>query len=227
MAADSEPQQNAEKAKVFISYSRKDLAFADRLDTALRARGFEPLIDRSEIYAFEDWWKRIQALIAQADTIIFVLSPDGKRIVTASLDDTARVWDAATGKQIVVLRGHQDIVNSAEFSPDNRRIVTASSDNTVRVWDASTGEPIVVLRGHDDEVRSAAFSPSGNQIVSASYDKTARIWDARFAMMPAMQLVTEVCTRRLLDWSELSRDEMRLAGYPDSTPLIEVCAGVQ
>src|SRR5258708_1577654 len=64
------------KARVFISYSRKDMAFADRLEAAIRARGFEPLIDRSEIYAFEDWWKRIEALISRADTVVFVLSPD-------------------------------------------------------------------------------------------------------------------------------------------------------
>src|SRR5947209_1209100 len=64
------------KAKVFISYSRKDMAFADRLEAALKARGFEPLIDRSEIYAFEEWWKRIEALIARADTVVFVLSPE-------------------------------------------------------------------------------------------------------------------------------------------------------
>jgi hypothetical protein len=64
------------KAKIFISYSRKDMAFADRLDAALKARGFEPLIDRSEIYAFEDWWKRIEALVGRADSVVFVLSPD-------------------------------------------------------------------------------------------------------------------------------------------------------
>ena len=63
------------KAKIFISYSRKDMAFADRLETAVKARGFEPLIDRTEIYAFEDRWKRIEALIARADTVVFVLSP--------------------------------------------------------------------------------------------------------------------------------------------------------
>jgi formylglycine-generating enzyme required for sulfatase activity len=66
----------ASKAKIFISYSRKDMVFADRLEMALKARGFEPLIDREGIYAFEDWWKRIQALIGQADTVVFVLSPD-------------------------------------------------------------------------------------------------------------------------------------------------------
>ena len=69
--------RNAEtKTRVFISYSRKDMAFADKLEAALKARGFEVLIDREEIYAFEDWWKRIEALIGRADTVVFVLSPD-------------------------------------------------------------------------------------------------------------------------------------------------------
>jgi energy-coupling factor transporter transmembrane protein EcfT len=77
MDADGEQAREGEpKARIFISYSRKDMAFADRLEAALKARGFEPLIDRTEIYAFEDWWKRIEALIGRADTIVFVLSPD-------------------------------------------------------------------------------------------------------------------------------------------------------
>ncbi|TDR88011.1 toll/interleukin-1 receptor domain-containing protein [Enterovirga rhinocerotis] len=66
----------ADAPKVFVSYSRKDLTFVDRLDAELRAYGIEPLIDRQEIEAFEDWWQRIQDLIAKADTVIFVLSPD-------------------------------------------------------------------------------------------------------------------------------------------------------
>jgi hypothetical protein len=64
------------KAKVFISYSRKDMAFADRLEAALKARGFEPLIDRTDIYAFEEWWKRVEVLIGRADSVVFVISPD-------------------------------------------------------------------------------------------------------------------------------------------------------
>src|SRR2546430_9458162 len=75
-AVDAALDDRQPKAKVFISYSRKDMAFADQLEAALRARGIEPLIDRSEIYAFEDWWKRIEDLIARADTVVFVLSPD-------------------------------------------------------------------------------------------------------------------------------------------------------
>src|ERR1700742_4789567 len=70
------PGEREARTRLFISYSRKDIAFVDRLELALKKRGFEPLIDRSEIYAFEDWWARLQNLIGQADTIIFVLSPD-------------------------------------------------------------------------------------------------------------------------------------------------------
>jgi WD40 repeat protein len=63
-------------AKVFVSYSRRDRPFADRVDAALRAHGFDPLIDRADIYAFEDWWRRIEALIGQADTMVFIVSPN-------------------------------------------------------------------------------------------------------------------------------------------------------
>ena len=70
-------------------------------------------------------------------SISAAFSPDGSRIVTASNDKTARVWDAATGKAIAVLSGHEDSVISAAFSPDGLHIVTASADKTARVWDVS------------------------------------------------------------------------------------------
>ena len=65
-------------------------------------------------------------------------SPDGTRIVTASFDKTARIWDARTGAQLAVLSGHGDVVTSAAYSPDGTRIVTASFDKTARIWDART-----------------------------------------------------------------------------------------
>ena len=108
-------------------------------------------------------------------------SPDGRRIVTASGDRTARIWDVATAKQLAVLSGHGDDVWSAAWSPDGGRIVTASADQTARIWDASTGKPLAVLSGHIDEVASAAFSPDGRRIVTTSEDQTARIWDAATA----------------------------------------------
>ena len=117
------------------------------------------------------------------DDIVYsaAFSPDGSRIVTASRDKAARIWDAATAEEIAVLRGHDGAVNSATFSPDGSRIVTASRDKTARIWDAATAKEIAVLRGHDSAVISAAFSPDGSRIVTASDDKTARIWNAATA----------------------------------------------
>jgi len=76
VAAAEQAPGSQPKAKIFVSYSRRDMAFVDRLEEALRAREFDPLIDRAEIYAFEDWWKRIETLIGRADTVVFVLSPN-------------------------------------------------------------------------------------------------------------------------------------------------------
>jgi WD40 repeat protein len=107
---DAPAQQGGQpsKAKVFISYSRKDIAFADRLDAALKARGFEPLIDRTDIYAFEEWWKRVEDLIVRADTIIFVLSPDAVKPDTVALKEVA--FAASLNKRFapIVFRPVQD-----------------------------------------------------------------------------------------------------------------------
>ena len=101
-------------------------------------------------------------------------SPDGKRIVTASEDKTARLWDAESGKQIgEPLLGHTATVLSAAFSPDGKRIVTAAEDKTARLWDAESGKQIgEPLLGHTEPVLSAAFSPDGKRIVTASVDRT-------------------------------------------------------
>jgi WD40 repeat protein len=69
-------------------------------------------------------------------------SPNGGHIVTASVDRTARIWDAASGAEITALRGHEDWVLSAAYSSDGGHIVTASNDRTVRIWDAASGAEI-------------------------------------------------------------------------------------
>ena len=113
-------------------------------------------------------------------------SPDGTRIVTASYDKTARIWDAHTGAQLAVLSGHGTGVASAAYSPDGMRIVTASFDKTARIWDARTGAQLTVLLGHGKGLYTAAYSPDGTHIVTASIDKTtasddktAQIWEGR------------------------------------------------
>ncbi len=69
-------------------------------------------------------------------------SPDsaGKKIVTIADDDTAKIWDAETGKVDAFLTGHEAVINSAEFSPDGKNIITASDDNTVKILDVKTGK---------------------------------------------------------------------------------------
>ena len=104
-------------------------------------------------------------------------SPDSKRIVSASKDRTARIWEVSTGKLLHVLEGHTSEVNCAQFSPDGRRIVTASG-NIAHIWDASTGMLLQTLKGHIGRVNSAQFSYDGKRIVTASDDQTARTWDS-------------------------------------------------
>ena len=94
-----------------------------------------------------------RVLVGHADLVTSAaFSPDGKRIVTASNDKTARLWDAATGRQIGALVGHNDAVLCAAFSPDGKRIVTASWDKTARLWDAETGRLIDALIVHGGSV---------------------------------------------------------------------------
>ena len=110
-----------------------------------------------------------------------VFSPDGARILTASWDKTAKLWDVASGRLIGVF-AHQGPVNAAAFSPDGARILTASADKTAKLWDAATGK-LIASFGHQDEVNAAAFSPDGARILTASSDKTARLWDAASGKM--------------------------------------------
>ncbi|QRV94610.1 hypothetical protein RhiJN_22628 [Ceratobasidium sp. AG-Ba] len=126
-------------------------------------------------------WAQWSQLIPQAAQVCCVtFSPNGRRIVSGSFDNTVRVWDAETGAQIGdPLAGHSHSVTSVAYSPDGRRIVSGSGDKTVRVWDAEKGAQIGdPLAGHSHWVTSVAYSPDGRRIVSGSVDKTVRVWDA-------------------------------------------------
>ncbi len=96
-------------------------------------------------------------------------SPDGSRIVTGSVDGTAKVWDARTGSASLDLIGHKGAVTSALFSPDGSRIVTGSSGGTAKVWDARTGTVLLEIQQGPRTVfgvwRSAPTAPASSPVV--------------------------------------------------------------
>ncbi len=130
-----------------------------------------------------------------------VFDRDGRRILSASHDKTARVWDVSTGEPLLELKGHAGVVGGADFSPDERSILTFSfdtqfrfpnlspvgghqvtehipvySDRTARIWDVASGEERIVMK-HNDQVVDARFSPDGRFVATAGWDQVARIWN--------------------------------------------------
>jgi WD40 repeat protein len=139
-----------------------------------------------------------------------LFNSDGSRIVTASFDNTSRVWDARTGRMLALLSGHEDRVIIASFSANGSSIVTASADKTTRVWDAVTGAALTVLVGHTNWVNSAAISADGSRILTASLDQTARIWQLDAVVLtPADQRQAYVCRERLIGAQSFSQKEMQ------------------
>lgn len=140
-------------------------------------------------YLFEAEAALFNALLVHQQTAVFkhedgvtqaAFNGTGDRIVTASYDKTARIWDVSTGRENAVLKGHQGPVERAGFSPDGRRIITAARDGTARIWDVDTGAQLFVLQpvgGYP----TAVFDPSGERVLTAGEDSQASLWDARTA----------------------------------------------
>ena len=128
-------------------------------------------------------------------------SSDGTRVVTAARsvrtnartadgwvdtdDNTARLWDVATGAEVRVLTGHTAEVTSVAFSPDGTRVLTGSKDGTARLWDATTGAKVYIYSasaaGPDERpewVPFVSFSPDGMKVLTVTEHGTVRLWDA-------------------------------------------------
>ena len=105
-------------------------------------------------------------------------SPDGERLIVASMSATPIVWDVRSGQRILSLVGHASRVLSVAWSPDGTTLATAGEDTNVILWDAVTGARKRTLAGHSDSVYGLAFSPDSSRVASSGFDQTVFIWDA-------------------------------------------------
>jgi hypothetical protein len=107
-------------------------------------------------------------------------SVDSRLVLTGSDDDTAELWDAATGKQIRPFTGHEESVRSVAFSPDGKSVLTGSVDATARLWNAATGKQVRVFEKPIAEmspVEAVAISADGKYVLTASADQ-GWLWNA-------------------------------------------------
>ena len=104
--------------------------------------------------------------------------PNGRGVITSSLDGTVRIWDAESGTERAVFREHGGAVLSVDVSPGGARIVSGDLEGTALLWTAATGGDVCALQGHTEAVTSVRFHPRGSRVATSSADGTARIWNA-------------------------------------------------
>ncbi len=105
------------------------------------------------------------------------VTPDGQHVVSASLDQTLKVWELGSGRAVATLAGHTSIVHACAVTPDGQYVVSASADQTLKVWELGSGRAVATLAGHTSIVHACAVTPDGRHVVSASEDQTLKVWD--------------------------------------------------
>jgi WD40 repeat protein/tRNA A-37 threonylcarbamoyl transferase component Bud32 len=142
------------------------------------------------------YWRRLVegsqlTLTGHTDTITAVaFSPDRRRLASASLDRTVKIWEVATGQELRTLTGHAAGIVGVAFNPANgQRLVSVGRDGTVKVWDTAAGRELFSLTGRSGIAGAHAFTMDGNLLASAA-GKTVTFHDAETGkeVAPALEL---------------------------------------
>lgn len=106
------------------------------------------------------------------------LSQDESLLATGSADQTARLWETASGRCIMTFEGHEDGIRFLCLTPDNTKLLSGSLDRTARLWDTKTGRLLTTYQGgHRDWIRSVGFYKDGTRVLTCSKDGTVCFWD--------------------------------------------------
>src|SRR5215468_3286282 len=108
-------------------------------------------------------------------------SPDGKTLATAGFDNTVRLWDAATRKEIRKYEGHSKLVLAVAIAPDSKRILSGSLDNTAKLWDEPASAPLKTLTNPPAAFEALAVKADGKQFAGGA-GRSVKIWDLATGM---------------------------------------------
>ncbi|MBI2947272.1 MAG: protein kinase, partial [Verrucomicrobia bacterium] len=135
-------------------------------------------------------------------------SPDGKRVVAVTLDNSAHLLDAQTGRLLLSFRTQRGHLERVVFSPDGRRLLTEGTDGATRILDAATSNPLTPILPNADAVWCDSFSRDGRTVLTASGPEAGwpRVWDAQTGE-PILPHPPPYFT---VGWTELSSDARRV-----------------
>lgn len=103
-------------------------------------------------------------------------STDGQLLASASADNTVRLWDTATRREVRTLTGHAQGVKAVAFSRDGRTLASGSIDGQIKLWDVANGHELRTLSG-GGSITFIAFSFDGQRIASGNMEKIVKLWD--------------------------------------------------